>query len=76
MQDIQDAPWIREAETYGPPGVQDEDVYCPVCGAENPDYLYIIDGECQGCDECVKRVDAYDWIMTKREEERKWQYPA
>lgn len=66
MINIPDAPWIREAETYGAPGMQDEDVYCPVCGAENPDYLYIIDGDCQGCECCVKRVDAYEWIMKRR----------
>ena len=34
MQQLPDAPWIREAETYGMPPYDDFDVTCPVCGRE------------------------------------------
>lgn len=66
MEQIPDAPWIRDAEMYGPPGMQEEDIYCPVCNEENPDWLFIVDGDCIGCECCVNKVDAYEWIMKKR----------
>lgn len=65
MQCLPDAPWIRDAEKFGMP--EAEDFNCPVCGAENPDYFYIIDGEVAGCDCCVKRVDAYDEYTRRKE---------
>lgn len=38
MTDLPDAPWIREAETFGLP--EAENVYCPICGEENPEYFF------------------------------------
>ena len=59
--DIPDAPWIREAEVYGMP--EAETIYCPICGAEDPEDLWTdSDGEVVGCECCLKRVDAYDFI--------------
>lgn len=37
---------------------------CPQCGAhiENGSRVYInADGECVGCESCLKAVDVYDW---------------
>ena len=35
MQDLPDAPWIREAEMFGPPPYDDgPDPVCPICGEE------------------------------------------
>ncbi len=35
-------------------------VCCPVCGMNEPDYLYINDNEdCVGCSECVMRTEVY-----------------
>ena len=59
MIDLPDAPWIRDAEKYGAP--IDEDVFCPVCGEENPEYFYIADNDVIGCSVCVGRCDPYDW---------------
>ena len=61
MTQIPDAPWIRDAEINGMP--DGDDVYCPVCGAENPETIYLQGGEILGCDECVKRVDGYDYLF-------------
>lgn len=58
MITIPDAPWIRDAENNGMP--DGDDVYCPVCNEENPEYFYVQDGEIIGCSECVERVDAVD----------------
>ena len=57
-QQIPDAPWIRDAELNGVP-FDDEPVYCPLCGAEDPEKLYKIDGEIIGCSECVEECDPY-----------------
>jgi hypothetical protein len=62
--DIPDAPWIRDAELNGYP--ENETIYCPVCGAEDPEEFIIIDGDVCGCENCTKRVDAYDWIIDRK----------
>lgn len=59
MIDIPDAPWIRDAELYGEE--EAPDVYCPMCGEENPEHFYVQDGEIIGCDNCVEKVEPYDW---------------
>lgn len=59
--DIPDAPWIRDAETYGMP--EAEDVSCPVCYAENPEW--IMTDACYEeicCSECAEQVDAWDYM--------------
>lgn len=62
MTEVMDAPWIREAELFGPD--EPEDFNCPICGEENPEDFYIDkDGELLGCSACVKRVDAYDYYV-------------
>lgn len=61
MMDLPDAPWIRDAEINGMPDAPD--IYCPVCGAKDPDYIFT-DGDgtnAVGCDCCLKRHDAQDW---------------
>lgn len=66
MMDLPDAPWIREAELYGVP--EAEDVYCPVCGEENPEYFYT-DGtgiDVVGCSCCIKRYDPWKWTAEHR----------
>ena len=62
---IPDAPWIREMETFGEPAA--ETIYCPMCHAEDPDEFTIdSNGDICGCDVCLKRVDAYKWVMDRR----------
>lgn len=59
---IHDAPYIQEAELDGMPGP--ETVYCPVCNAEDPMWIYVsrtVAGGMRdviGCSECVDRVSA------------------
>ena len=65
MLQIPDAPWIREAELYGPPTAPE--VCCPVCGREcNEIYVYK-DSDAVGCEHCVKSWDAYDWYADNNE---------
>ena len=65
MIDLPDAPWIRDAEINGMP--EAETIYCPVCGAEDPeDYFLDEYDQVIGCDCCIKRKDAYDWTMDRK----------
>lgn len=66
MNNLPDAPWIREAELYGV-GNDTEDLYCPVCGYENPESLAIYDGDVIGCDHCIKFVDPWEWVEDHKE---------
>lgn len=56
---IPDAPWIRDAETNGPGCAPD--VYCPICGEENPEAFYIQDNDVIGCSCCVRTADPWEW---------------
>jgi hypothetical protein len=64
MTCLPDAPWIRDAELYG--DEEPEKIYCPVCGAEDPDDFIIADGDVIGCECCTKKVNAYDWIIDRK----------
>lgn len=67
MTDLLDAPWVRQAETYGIPDGEDIPVTCPMCGAEEPeDFWFDRDDNLCGCSECMKRKDAYQWTVDHR----------
>ena len=67
---IPDAPYIRDAERYGMPDA-DYTYYCPICGAENPEWLYLNDsGDVYACDVCVDTTDALDWALAHPEDAR------
>ena len=71
MMDLPDAPWIRDAEVNGLPDAEEFEYSCPVCGADEPeDFYFGRDGEVCGCDLCVRRRDAYEYMAEKRAEER------
>lgn len=58
MVDLLDPPYIRNAERTGyEDGREDRPVICPVCGAENPDFVYIYksDDMVLGCTECIRK---------------------
>ncbi len=59
MQNLPDAPWIREAETFGMP--ESKVCRCPICGEEWPEYFFTAGLEVLGCSECVERNDSEDW---------------
>lgn len=67
MEQIPDAPWIREAETYG---VGADPVYCPICGEECETIYADLNGEVFGCDQCIMKQDAWEWAEEQREAER------
>lgn len=68
LEDIPDAPWIREAERWGAPpfGPEDEDVFCPICGKIAERIYLDQDGEAFGCDQCIQVKDAYEWEEENR----------
>lgn len=68
MEQIPDAPWIREAERDGFPA--DDPVKCPVCGEECDEIYADMYGNVFGCDECIIRQDAWEWAEERREAER------
>lgn len=36
---------------------------CPVCGAETDTFFQDKYGDIVGCDECIKRLDAWDYVQ-------------
>lgn len=72
MMEVADAPWIREAETYGLPEAEEIQYSCPVCGAEEPeDFLFDKDGEVIGCSCCCHFRDAYEYMAQKLADEKR-----
>lgn len=69
---LPDAPWIRDAELNGVPA--DDPVLCPICGEECDTIFEDDDGTAFGCENCVRKRDAYDWFSEMRdgEEEDGW----
>lgn len=59
MLQLPDAPWIREAELFGPP--EGDHVYCPYCNEEDPEY-FVLDssGEVIGCSCCTSQADPFE----------------
>ena len=70
MQQIPDAPWIREAEMYGYPPDEPEPVKCPICGEECETIYADMNGDVFGCDRCIMKQDAWDWADEQREADR------
>ena len=55
-----DAPEIRRMERLGAPRAEQEP-RCPVCGAAC-EWIYLYRGyDPAGCEECLKRADAWQW---------------
>ena len=66
--DLQDAPWIKQAEVYGMPDAEDIPVICPMCGnSDTESFWFDINDDICGCDKCMKRKDAYEWTLKHRE---------
>lgn len=60
MIEIQNAPWIRDAEAFG---MDDpEPVLCPNCHEECETLFVSSDGDVLGCENCVTTNDAFDWM--------------
>ena len=63
MNDLPDAPWIREAEQFGVP--EGPVPTCPCCGEECDNYFTDGSGDIIGCENCVRKVDAYDYHINE-----------
>ena len=60
MMDVPDHPDIRDAEINGV-GYDIPDPKCPICGAEC-ETLFVQGGDVLGCEWCIEKEDAYDWL--------------
>ena len=67
--DLPDAPDIARAERTGlrPHELpfEDEAVKCPICGQICETIYKDVDEDCCGCENCVKRMDAYEYQRMK-----------
>ena len=62
MQQIPDAPWIRQAENWGPPPYDDDpEPTCPICGKECETIYTDKDGNAAGCEKCMTLWEAAEW---------------
>ena len=59
MQQVPDAPYIREAENDG--WLTDEPVKCPICGEECETVYLDRYGNVFACEHCLDEQDARDW---------------
>ena len=70
MEQIPDAPWIREAERDGmSPYDDDPEPICPVCGRRCETIYTDIFHDPVGCDECLTLWEPEEWWSENREEE-------
>ena len=70
MNQIPDAPWIRTAELYGVDDGGTKYVLCPVCEEECSTIWLDGNGNACGCNHCMRRQDAFDWIADMIERSR------
>lgn len=69
--EVPDAPWIREAELYGPDDAEEIEYSCPVCGEDQPEsFVFDRSGDIIGCNCCCHFKDAYEYSAQKRADER------
>ena len=67
MEQIPDAPWIRDAELNGMPGPEPDEVECPCCGQKCESiYTDRLGWEALGCENCIRERDAWDWFDHNR----------
>jgi len=67
MENLPDAPWIRDAEINGVPDAPAP--ICPVCGDEAEEFYLDRDGDVIGCDRCIRLIEAYYYEQAHNEEE-------
>ena len=67
MDQLPDAPWIQDAELNGYP--EAEPVECPICGWECETIYMDRTGAVCGCERCMEKKDAWDWLEEQRGED-------
>lgn len=68
MEQIPDAPRIREAERDGYPSW--DSVICPICDEECETIYRDISGNVVGCEQCLTKQDSYEWAEEEKEADR------
>lgn len=70
MAQIPDAPWIQDAERNGIEGHDGPPPKCPICGSTTCDQIYLNKySEEVGCEDCLTRMDVWDWAKWNEGEE-------
>lgn len=59
MEQIPDAPWIRDTENNGIPSP--DPIMCPVCGKECEIIYTDLNHDAVGCNECLTLWEPYEW---------------
>lgn len=71
MTQLDDAPWIKQTELFGPDEEEEIEYSCPVCGVSQPEsFVFDRSGDIVGCNCCCHFKDAYEFMAEKRAEER------
>ena len=65
MEQIPDAPWVREAERDGYPA--DPPVICPCCGEECLVVYMDRYKNVFACDRCIVEEESWEWAEEERE---------
>lgn len=52
---------------YGPDPPESEEILCPLCDATADEFYISSDGELLGCESCVDKKDAGEWLAEQKE---------
>lgn len=68
MTQLNDPPWIRMTELYGPDDGEEIETVCPCCGAHDVETFYTDSSgvDVVGCEVCLHRHDAYEWLADRK----------
>lgn len=64
MEQIPDAPWIRDAEMNGMPSP--DPVHCPLCDEECETIYRDRYGTVFGCENCIEEQESYEWAEEEK----------
>ena len=54
--------WDLSIYDYPEPPLEPDFPRCPICGEETDTFYRDADGDIVGCDNCVKAIDAWDYV--------------
>ena len=52
---------------YGPDPPESDEILCPLCDAVADEFYISCDGDLLGCESCVDKTDAGEWMAKEKE---------
>lgn len=52
---------------YGPDPPEPDEILCPLCDAVADEFYISCEGELVGCDMCIDKKDAGEWLAEQKE---------